>query len=364
MSDRSAKFRAEHVHMQHAPTDVISPRFLSHKYWQFGKVAVFAALIVHTVFIGIFLALHQPALVAFNIYSVATYVYCVYLQFRGNYRRASIFVFVETMLHAAFATYILGWNAGFHLYILALIPALFFDVSFDFRRKVLYGLLVTFAYFALVIFADQLTAQAVLSSRAAQMLWKMNLIGTLSMICYLGYMHAAITDKTQQELYLLATFDNLTGLFNRRRFNEITAYELERSKRTGKPNSLILMDVDFFKQVNDTFGHDAGDHVLKEIAGLIRKNIRDLDVVARWGGEEFILLATETGRLDAVIVAERIRAAIEAETFAFDGHNLHVTMTLGISQFVPDEAGGLCVKRADQALYRGKTGGRNCTVVE
>jgi diguanylate cyclase (GGDEF)-like protein len=364
MSDSSAKFRAEQVHMQHAPTDSISPRFLSYKYWQFGKTAVFAALTVHTAFIAIFLALQRPALVIFNIYSVATYVYCVYLQFRGNYRRASIVVFVEVVLHAIFATYILGWNAGFHLYILAIIPALFFDVSFDFRRKLLYGMAATIAYFALVIFADRLTPGAALGAGVAQVLWKMNMLGTLLMICYLGYRHAAITDKTQEELYLLATFDNLTGLFNRRRFNEITAYEIERGKRTGKPNSLILMDIDFFKQVNDRFGHDAGDHVLMEIAGLIKKNIRDLDVVARWGGEEFILLATETGRHEAIFVAERIRAAIEAHTFVFDGRKLHVTMTLGISQFEPDEAGGLCVKRADQALYEGKTGGRNRTVVQ
>jgi diguanylate cyclase (GGDEF)-like protein len=160
----------------------------------------------------------------------------------------------------------------------------------------------------------------------------------------------------EEELYLLATTDSLTGIANRREFFSILAREVEHAKRYGTPLSLAMYDIDHFKLVNDTFGHDAGDVVLQTVTSLVKGNVRATDVVARWGGEEFMLLMPQTDMPAAANVAEKLRELIAGHDFV-EPENL--TASFGVSTFLPDDDRDSLTKRVDDALYRAKENGRN-----
>ena len=132
--------------------------------------------------------------------------------------------------------------------------------------------------------------------------------------------------------------------------------EIQRAKRYKRPLSLIIFDIDHFKKINDTYGHKVGDEVLKALSKLIKKNIRKIDFAARWGGEEFVILAPETNVEGAKKLAEKLRQAVETYKFPTVGK---VTISLGVAQLEPDEKPEDFIVRADMALYKAKEGGRN-----
>jgi len=154
----------------------------------------------------------------------------------------------------------------------------------------------------------------------------------------------------------LATTDVLTGTFNRRKFNELILAEIERVRRYGHPLSLLVVDIDHFKRINDTHGHDAGDEVLIVLAGLIRTGIRATDSLARWGGEEFVVLSPEVSVEEAAGLAERLRRAAGTYAYSFVGS---VTASIGVAQHRAGETPDELFARADEALYRAKEGGRD-----
>ena len=153
--------------------------------------------------------------------------------------------------------------------------------------------------------------------------------------------------------------DPLTGLSNRRDILEKIQPEVFRFERDGQPFSLIIADIDDFKHINDTFGHECGDLVLKEISAAILNSVRKLDVVARWGGEEFLLLLPNTHLEGALKKGEDIRQMIANLTLEYEGQPVPVTMTFGVSTFADNSSIEACIKLADQALYTGKTSGKN-----
>lgn len=175
------------------------------------------------------------------------------------------------------------------------------------------------------------------------------------------------TQKDQQEelervnaaLQIKATTDPLTTLYNRGYFNHCLKNEMERSKRYGAALSLIIFDIDRFKQVNDTLGHIAGDSVLKELSFLCLAIIRESDILARWGGEEFIILAPENDKIAIVPFAEKLRRLIEEHSFSV---KTRVTCSFGVTQYIEEETKDDFIKRADQAMYKAKQNGRNQVV--
>ncbi|WP_303850122.1 diguanylate cyclase [Seleniivibrio woodruffii] len=161
----------------------------------------------------------------------------------------------------------------------------------------------------------------------------------------------------------LALTDSLTGLANRRSIMNQLAVEVSRCDRNGGFFSLIMCDIDFFKRVNDTYGHDTGDYVLRNVADVMRANLRQQDIVSRWGGEEFLIMLPLTELEKAVSVAEKLREAIKSTEMSFAGENFRVTMTFGVSGY--DKGMGIehSIKKADDALYTGKQTGRNKVVM-
>jgi diguanylate cyclase (GGDEF)-like protein len=173
---------------------------------------------------------------------------------------------------------------------------------------------------------------------------------------YLDRMEA----ERDEELYRRATRDGLTDLHNRQYFMELLEDELSRSRRHGLFASLIMIDIDGFKAINDLYGHPTGDAVLREMAAALKRSIRREDTLARFGGEEFILLAPQTDGEGAYVLAERLRCLVELRSFAYGGEEFSLTISLGIATFPRDAEGAKeLIEKADQALYQAKAAGRN-----
>ncbi|MCP1442417.1 diguanylate cyclase [Pseudomonas sp. GGS8] len=156
-----------------------------------------------------------------------------------------------------------------------------------------------------------------------------------------------------------ALIDPLTGLPNRAAWSERLDHEISQWQQHGNTLLLAMLDLDHFKRINDNYGHLAGDKVLKIIASVLRKRLRGTDFIARFGGEEFVLLMPATAPMAGAKLLETLRASIEACPFHFKGERVTITISMGLTAFRPDEHGDLVLKRADQALYRAKNTGRN-----
>ena len=185
----------------------------------------------------------------------------------------------------------------------------------------------------------------------------------LQFFSVIGYQIAATLKHFQRlsSIKNIAIYDTLTGLYNRRYFEERLVLDAQKSFYGGTPLSLVMADIDHFKKVNDTFGHTEGDRVLFEIANLLKASVRKKDTVARYGGEEFILILPETGLGEASMIAERIRKLVESTLFEIANARINLTVSMGISNFPSHRAKSKeeLVKMADQALYDAKRGGRN-----
>jgi two-component system cell cycle response regulator len=163
-----------------------------------------------------------------------------------------------------------------------------------------------------------------------------------------------------EEANQLAMSDPLTGLMNRRALVEAMGRELSRAQRYGSPLSVLLLDVDHFKKVNDTRGHDGGDQVLRGVSRTVRRIARKSDIVGRWGGEEFVLGLPQAAPPGARVAAERLRRAVAESSFELsDGSSLNVTVSIGIAHAVKGETLESIVARADEAMYLAKSRGRN-----
>lgn len=162
--------------------------------------------------------------------------------------------------------------------------------------------------------------------------------------------------KTLVELSQLASTDKLTGVWNRRRLEEALANEMDRLKRYDHPLSMLILDIDFFKKVNDDHGHNVGDQVLIKLTNVVQSTLRTTDSLTRWGGEEFVVLCPNTTLSTVAMLAERLRESIAKTLFPEVGH---VTISLGVAECMGGEAWEDWFKRADAALYRAKACGRN-----
>ena len=171
--------------------------------------------------------------------------------------------------------------------------------------------------------------------------------------------------RTTRELFRLATTDSLTGTLNRRRFFELGEAECKRVERYGMATALLMLDLDYFKNINDQHGHSAGDAVLVQFATVVKNVLREVDIFGRLGGEEFAVLLLETDMAGAHVIAERLRQAVEAGRVANPAGDIAITVSIGVTALgVKEESLDQAMIRADRALYRAKAGGRNQTVSE
>jgi diguanylate cyclase (GGDEF)-like protein len=165
--------------------------------------------------------------------------------------------------------------------------------------------------------------------------------------------------RYQARITALATTDQLTELLNRRGFDLLASQALQEARRNQSQLCALMLDLDNFKELNDSHGHQAGDQVLRGFARNLRDDLRQADILCRWGGEEFALLLKDTSVEQARVLAQKIRQRTEQSEFEYNGSTLHVTTSIGLAQLHTDESLEQLLARADRALYRAKQGGRN-----
>jgi diguanylate cyclase (GGDEF)-like protein len=262
-----------------------------------------------------------------------------------------VFVLVFWLVDSAVDTYIFEQS---NMYIESLLAPEGMEL---WSRCLVTTLLLSFSFLLMFVYRKHLNAAQQLSTYKKHLEHIVN-ERTSDLKVRNEQLHNEITErqKAEAKLEYLATIDPLTSIFNRRKFNEILAYELKRNERHNKGLSLILCDLDHFKGINDSFGHDAGDEVLITFTKMISSAIRKSDVFARWGGEEFVLLLPETSLETATRIAGKLRLLTDTTMIPQIGR---ITASFGVTQHQTDDREIDLIKRADQALYKAKENGRN-----
>jgi diguanylate cyclase (GGDEF)-like protein len=188
----------------------------------------------------------------------------------------------------------------------------------------------------------------------------MILFTPILLVGYITTLLAADVEYAREELILLSDTDELTGLKNRRAFNSALSMEVKKAIRYERPFSIMMLDADYLKQVNDRYGHDTGDKLIVSVSQVIKSSLRETDILARFGGDEFVIMLPDTSDTKAFDVAERIRIAVENTSINAAGNSVSSTLSIGIAGYpVDSENIDEVTKKADKALYASKQTGRN-----
>ena len=330
----------------------------SEVFWKYGHVTLWLALIGHTLFLLLFYYLNINFMVIFNIGSLFIFLAAILMLPSKRFNTILVLIHTEVVLHAFAAIYSIGIGSGFGYYILLLVVFNFVVLKLNAVSRIIRILLFFLLYFCCELFLSDHTPLFTLDASTLNMLRYFNIIGFFVMVSPLIHYFIKTTQEIEKELFDYATLDPLTHLHNRRSFVSIINHEF--SKRSHTPTSMILCDIDFFKQVNDTYGYKTGDNVLVEITRTIAIQLREGDLLSRWGGEEFLIFLPATTLADATSTAERIRMAIETLHIPVaQGNSIHVTLTLGVVSRHAQENFDAMLSRAETALNKGKTSGRN-----
>jgi diguanylate cyclase len=284
----------------------------------------YVGIAAHAAFIGFFAWLHLPSLAIFNVFSVAAWVVARVANQRQHRSLAAGLIATEVLCHAILAVALLGWDSGFHNYLIPVIPFLLFDDDLPTRLVVAGSTVVSALYVALHAWAPAATIPLPSWVPLGNILVPFLALGLISV-----YFRSASLDA-EQRMAELAMTDALTRLPNRRHLRALLEQEAVRYTRSGRVFSIVFSDIDGFKQINDSRGHDRGDLVLRELAQLLRSALREQDQVARWGGEEFLFLLPETDCRGAKAIAEKLRGAVERMVLP-SSPPVSTTMTFGIA---------------------------------
>jgi len=326
-------------------------------FWIMTRRVTILAASVDAAFLVFFLAAGSPLLAWLNVVSIGMYVTAYALLVRRRNSLALLLIWIEVVAHAAIGTMLVGWDSGFHYYLLMFIPAIV--VSGNWRRVTAPLVVLFLSYLGLHAAAHAVGTLAPLGDTALQIINVFNVSIFFAMASYTARFYYELVRKSERKLRELATRDVLTGLSNRRHLMDLALPEITRARRAGETVSLVLADIDDFKQINDGHSHEAGDLVLTRASVLFREACRTQDIIARWGGEEFLFLLPNTGSDDALNFAERVRARIADMPVEHDGKTIGFTLSLGVAQLAAEEHLEDAIGRADHALYRSKAEGRN-----
>ena len=319
---------------------------------------IWAALGVHVMFIALFYAIGATFRAVLNIGSVFIYVVCIALLRRKRNKLVLLLTWGEVIGHAALAVRSLGWESGFHYYLLVFIPVIFVSATRRPSSKVGLAMLLGLIYMGMDAVMRSVPPLSVVDPLALAVLRYANITACFAFLGYLAYFYRKTVAEAERRLRIMATTDSLTGLYNRRHIIGIAEYEKMRRKRSQRPLSFIVADIDNFKSVNDRYGHEIGDRTLTMVSRQVRSVLREQDSVVRWGGEEFLMLLPDKGIEIATAVAERIKETIAAKPVRQGENELTITITLGVGECRENENIDACIARADQALYRGKRAGK------
>ena len=324
----------------------------------------------HFLFLLLFSWLGVAPMAYLNIASCAIFLLCFWTASRGHPHVSIVLGSIEVVIHAYLAVILLGWNSGFHYYIFGLTPLIFYSQTWRIYTKTVFVGVLCALYALLYLYAAQNLPLHPLKVEYVIPLGTVNIVTLFIVFATVAHFYRSAASsaekaliKANQQLVYLAHTDPLTKLMNRRSMEKRISDQVVSFVHTGKPFSVILGDIDNFKSFNDLYGHDTGDRILINVAAIIQDRLWQEDVVARWGGEEFLILLPGTNREKAQIVAERLRDAIAETPFTMAGKEGHITMTFGVTMYSGGQRAAETIHKADQAMYEGKRRGKNCVMV-
>ncbi|MBI2732975.1 MAG: GGDEF domain-containing protein [Aquabacterium sp.] len=325
-------------------------------------VTVIAA-VAHLIFIFLFDSAGVAWMARANVASVLVYALSAMLIQNGRHMLAMALIVGEILLHGILAVVVIGWESGFHYYIILIIPVAILSNFHQTWFKAVVVTAIGVLYMVLDFIFRQATPLDAVPETMLQGLHYFNQASTLVILAMLATAYYRLVANAEARLRHQACTDPLTQLQNRRFAMEVAQHEAAVFERGGRPLALVLGDVDHFKRINDVHGHETGDTALKAVAQALREGVREIDHVARWGGEEFLMLLPSTDEAEALAVSERLRQAIEQIDLVHQHQLVPISITLGVSLLAKGETIEQALARADQALYKGKTAGRNRVIL-
>ncbi len=322
------------------------------------RYTILIGIVVHTLLGVTFLLAQKPSLAVFNLGSVAVWVGAWTLNQRRRYTSSLLVMTAEVALHSTVMVAVMGWSGGFQYYLVPGIPFILFNIYLKDRFALLLASGLSLLFTGLHGLST-LTTPAPFDPLLVTAMHYVNTVICAASLIVISYFFRLATTLNDDQLREAAHTDFLTGLRNRRSMIDLLEQQRLVTEREGSCFGVLLIDLDHFKTFNDRYGHACGDYVLTETARVMRSSVRSSDVVARWGGEEFLVMTPSTGTRGAGVVAEDLRRAIESQPLHFAGRALNVTATVGVATSSGQQRIKETLKLADQALYSGKELGRN-----
>ncbi len=340
------------------------------------RYSIIAFASVHIVNALLFFFAGSMKMLAANVVmSVLLLTHCLNMIKKEHLFSAMIFTMAEIMLISTVSNVILGYDSGFQMYLIACVTASFY-FPFVIKNEKRNTLSLTLSILALCMYilnyAIHLMIKPIdpVSDTWTKILFVVNVIFVFMIMTVFSYLFVwellskqKILALQNEQLNELANKDPLTHLLNRRCMNLKLDTALSELKKSGKRFTLVLGDIDDFKKVNDTYGHDAGDAVLVAVADTIMSNVGTGDFVCRWGGEEILILVHEPMEA-AYSITEKIRKRIDENPVTHEGSEIHVSMTFGISESIPGYRIEHLIQQADDRLYCGKKSGKNVVITK
>lgn len=340
------------------------------------RVLTIGIAMIHFLFTVGFGIEHIKLLFWYNLGVTLFYLYqSTVLVAREKYLLIYVSAVLEILFHAVAASLLLGWEWGFAMYTMSLIPASFYltyalpQLKKRTTLAIWTSATVSVCFILVRVICDYAEPfyQVVGSELMQDVFYYFNVVIALSMLVLFSSLFAVEISSMQQQLESenkcleeVANYDPLTQLLNRRSMSERFCMAQKRAMQ-GVPFCILLLDIDDFKRVNDVYGHDCGDEVLVKIAGLIRRNVREEDVVCRWGGEEILILIPNNQNV-ACKTAERICQDVRRTVVQYKDNEVQVTLTIGVAEYKQEQSIHALIEEADNNLYYGKQHGKNRVV--
>ncbi|MBL1262853.1 GGDEF domain-containing protein [Methylomicrobium sp. RS1] len=319
----------------------------------------YIGILVHLALIPIFYALGFPELSFLNIASSILWISAWLMNHQDRYNTAILLMTVEVISHTLLVVPTVGWQAGFQYYLFAAVPFTLFNNRFEGKAIIFISVALCIEFLLLSIYTSNRPPSPLLSDNLVKLLDRTNIVIAFAAQGVISYYFRLASIYLEQELEKQAHTDPLTGLYNRRRMLDFLLQQGKLAEREQTALSVAFVDIDHFKKINDNYGHETGDQILSAVAEFVKRQLRKGDTLARWGGEEFLLLLPHTDLDGARVLAEKICATVAEHVFQIDGKDYSVTLTIGLCEHRTEHPIEKSIKLADIALYRGKQAGRN-----
>lgn len=329
------------------------------------KSVVYLALLYHIIVACLAAGFHFWGVFIYYLGVCGFYVLMLGCLRKDAYRFVTASVHLEIISFVTVSTLLFGWDAGFHAYLVALASLVYFNPFKKKRVMYLFSAGEAVFFFCLKLYTMYFQPVLKVGSNMLDVLYLLNFAGCFIVVVCGAAVSKVSADTNEKRLERKtrslqnqADHDPLTHLWTRSYLVKQYHHVLEK----GIPFSVVMCDIDDFKKINDTYGHNCGDYILENIAGMIQRNSPKDAIVTRWGGEEFIILLEDCDILKSRPLVENIREKVAETEFSYEGNSLRVTMTFGISTSMEQTEMKKLIELADARMYAGKQNGKNCVV--